>query len=217
MPRTRVRDELGRFSWVETEAGAEDEGGGSLHGPVHASRDQEQPSEEPVREEADAWAPPALLSAPPPRPGYVQRWVRAQRRKDDDVTNLRRKTLSGWVPRDVSTIPEGFRPPTASHGEFGQIVQVEGMILCEMPVARYQRRQEYYQRKLEGQTQAIEQVLEKVEQPGHPISRENRTHVTIGTRRPNVKDDDGGGFGQRYGQASKPRGSDFGLRALEDD
>jgi hypothetical protein len=134
--------------------------------------------------------PPSLLEAPPPRPGYVQRWIRARRGGQDDVKDLMARSREGWRPRDPSTVPGGIAAPTFKHGTFGSVIMVEGMILFEMSARRNRQRAAFYGKRLANQTQAIDDQLLKVQQPGHPIGREAETRVTVGKRRPNVLEDD---------------------------
>lgn len=156
---------------------------------VHASRDQENPSDEPVHEDVGDWSPPSLLEAPPPRPGYVQRWIRVRRGNQDDLQNFMSRRREGWQPRDPGSVPGGFDAPTQNHGNFGRCIMVEGMVLCEMSKRRNEQRRAFYQGQLAKQTDSVERQLLKIQQPGHPIRHEAATKVTVG-RRPNVQDDE---------------------------
>lgn len=156
---------------------------------IHASRDQEYPSDAPVHEEHGDWSPPSLLEAPPPRPGYVQRWIRVRRGNQEDLQNFMSRRREGWQPRDPASVPGGFDAPTMAHGNFGRCIMVEGMVLCEMPTRRNEQRKAYYHGRLMNQTAAVEQQLLKIQQPGHPIDHRAATKVTVG-RRPNVQEDD---------------------------
>lgn len=157
---------------------------------LHASRDQETPSEEAVHDDPHGdWSPPSLLEAPPPREGYTQRWIRVRRGNQEDWRNYNSRIREGWRPRDPSTVPRDFGPPTEAHGNFGSVIMVEGMILCEMDLRRAKQRKDFYARKLATQTQAVDEQLLKIQQAGHPIRRDAETRVTVGQRRPNVQAD----------------------------
>lgn len=158
--------------------------------PIHASRDAEFPSDEPLHDDLEDWTPPAVLEAPPPRPGFVQRWVRFRRGSQEDVRNFQRQRQVGWQPRDPRTVPGGWRPPTGNHGDVGSCIMVEGLILCEMAASRKARRDAYYQKITARQMQGVEEQLLKAQQPGHPIDHRATTRVTVGGRRPLVQDDD---------------------------
>jgi len=160
---------------------------------VHSSRDQEIPSDVLIHDDVDDvgdWQPPALLDAPPPRPGYVQRWVRVRRGGQDDLDNFMARRREGWQPRDPSSVPGYIVAPTAAHGHFGRCIMVEGMVLCEMPAKRNAQRKAYYETRLAQQTTAVEKQLLKVQTPGHPIDRVAQTRVSVGHgKRPVLQED----------------------------
>src|SRR5690606_17813138 len=140
-------------------------------------------SDEPVHEEDFDWRPPALLDAPPARPGYVQRWVRVQQRNGQpDAKNWSRARRGGWAPRDPATVPEDIRPPTDAHGTLANCIMVEDMILCEMPERKHRQRQAYCARLNATQMEAIAHDLAKIEVPGHAIRRDHKSVVTLGRR-----------------------------------
>lgn len=155
---------------------------------VHAYRDQDIPSDDPVHGAAEDWAPPSLLPHVPPRPGFTQRWIRVASRGQDDVRNYMARFREGWQPRRPETV-RGFAVPTLNHGSLGSCIMVEGMVLCEMPESRNAQRAAYYQKRLDQQTRAIDEQLLKIQQPGHPIDRQAKTRVTVG-RRPQVLQDE---------------------------
>lgn len=83
----------------------------------------------------DAWSQPMNLEAPPPRPGYTQRWVTAVAGGEDDVQNLIRKQHPryGWTPRRADTVPNG-QAPSITKGQFAGCIGVMGMVLMERPI-----------------------------------------------------------------------------------
>lgn len=147
----------------------------------------------PLHEDGFDWTPPTLLNPPAPRPGMVQRWVRAEVRNQVDAKNLNRRMREGWRPRDPRTVrADETDAPTENHRTFGSCIMVEGMVLCEMPAQRNKQRQAYYQQRLNAQTRAVDEQLMKVAAPGHPIDREAKTVVTVNRsqRRPRVQEDE---------------------------
>jgi len=126
------------------------------------------------------WNRASDLEAPPPRPGFVQRWIRTATSKGNDPRNANKKFREGWRPRKASTVPGGFQAPTIAHGQFGEVIGVEEMILCEMPIKLSLQRQAFYEGKTAKQTEAIEKDLHRVERPGMPIRYGNRTKVERG-------------------------------------
>ena len=56
--------------------------------PVHEARQYETWDDVDIHaEEAKPWVRPTSLDAPPPRPGFVQRWIRVGMNGKDDPTN----------------------------------------------------------------------------------------------------------------------------------
>lgn len=129
-------------------------------GTTHQTRDTEQRAlEEHLLEDAP-WAQPESLAAPPPRPGMVQRWVRTSVLGKDDAVNIARKYREGWRPRDPSTVKNvKARYPTLQHGQFGSVIAVEGMVLCEMSAARVAQKRAFINGETAKRTAAIDAQL----------------------------------------------------------
>jgi hypothetical protein len=148
---------------------------------VHQGQDQGFPQAEfDEAYEGEGWTPPQTLDAPPPRPGMVQRWIRAELNGSSDTKNLSQARREGWSPRDPKTVPEGWHPPTLAHGAMSGYIGVEGMVLMEMRAERNRQRQTYYRRRNAKQTEAIERDLFK--QGGGQIRRSDKSRVTTGRR-----------------------------------
>jgi hypothetical protein len=161
--------------------------GGRKRKAVHPTRDALSPSASAVHEEhADIqWTPPQSLDAPPPRPGMTQRWIRAQVGAEQDIKNWSRKMREGWRPRDPATLPQEYADlPTAKmqHGNgVSSVITIEGMVLCEMPMARKRQRDAYFQAKSQGLMAAVNSELDKLQhQGGIRINRLARTDVKTG-------------------------------------
>ena len=142
------------------------------------------------REEEQEWKRPTTLEAPPPRPGYVQRWIRTTIGASNDPQNASKRFREGWRPRPADTVPRGFTPPTILHGQYGEVIGVEGNILCEMPAKMAAQREVFYSKKAVQQTQAIEQDVHKVERPNLPITatRSSKVGFEKGPRVPRTQE-----------------------------
>jgi hypothetical protein len=83
------------------------------------------------------------LTAPPPRKGMRQRWIRyLQPNGQPDELNWSKKLRLGWRPRSVESLPTRDRYiPTRKHSRLGQMICVAGNVLCEIPEDRYQQLQ----------------------------------------------------------------------------
>lgn len=126
----------------------------------------------------------------PPRPGYVQRWVRTMLQGRDDYANVFKKQNKGWQPRLLSTVPEGqFVMKIDFQGI--EVIGIHGMILMERPEALHERQKSAIRRQTNLQMEAVKNDMYKVHDPSSGLSRPEY-HLTssesIG-RRPALDDD----------------------------
>ena len=136
----------------------------------------------------DSWVPASLLEAPPEREGFKQRWISTTILGKDVPQHTLKRFREGWTPRKSDTVPKDFHVPSIQHGQYEGIVGVEGMILCELPIARFKARQKYFTDKTNNMQRFVDENLNKVEQQGGiAIRRENRSTVEHGQR---IADDD---------------------------
>lgn len=144
----------------------------------------------------DTWHPPGQLEAPPPQDGMVQKWVRTEILGQPDVTNaVKQVETFGWRPRRIDTVPEAERSrfPVFQHAQFGGILKVGSLILCEMPEKRHAKRTAYYDAKRHGLEQSLvdDNITKDNRSAGrgyHPVQIvERNTKVT--TRKPTVQAD----------------------------
>ena len=120
----------------------------------------------------------SFSTAPDPRPGFTQRWIRIRLGTDDDARNSMRKFREGWLPRQVETVPLGFAPPTFSHARLGEVIGVEDLILCEIPVKKAMQRNAYYTNKRDRMIEGIENDLRNVSRGGPRIAQNHKSHTT---------------------------------------
>lgn len=131
------------------------------------------------------------LSAPPARPGMVQRWIRVRLGAGQDASSIQRATQGGWRPRLLNTIGPEHSPPTVTLNGH-EYVGVDDVVLMERPKAWDKREREREEAKLKGQTDAVMNQLQSAQQPGGPrINVGQRTTVTRGNRQPRVQQDQG--------------------------
>ena len=155
--------------------------------PVHETRAYETWDDVNIHDaEAKPWVRPTSLEAPPPRPGFAQRWVRVGLEGRDDPTNTSRKFREGWKPRPATSVPPSYHSPTISHGKWAGCIGVEGMLLCEMPESLRDKRNKHYADKTRHVTNSIEQELQQHSNRLTPITQERKssTHMI------RVKDDE---------------------------
>jgi hypothetical protein len=158
---------------------------------VHVGREAEVDARVLDRQEAQdfAWREPTNLDAPPPRPGFRQRWVRVQTRAGEDSINWNTRFRQGWTPRDPKTIPEAANHyPITSHMN-QSVIQVAGSVLCEMPIQKVKAREAWIQSENRNLDRSIlaetDRTSAEAVRAGHaPIIREDRVETSVGRRRP---------------------------------
>lgn len=126
------------------------------------------------------FVPGSTLEAPPPRPGYLQRWIRIAIRGEPDSGNIIKAQREGYRPRQADTLPETFKELSVGKGEYAGCVGLGDLVLFEVPKEIEAQRDAYYRRRRDRMTSAIESQLHQVEAPGHPIAAVNRTSVQVG-------------------------------------
>lgn len=148
-----------------------------------AARKAEHMEDEVIEVEADElWKEPSNLEAPPPRPGYVQRWIRTSIRSDADAGNLAKAARRGWAPRKADSAPD-FPAPTIKHGEMAGAIGSVDCVLCERPI-ELDRREKAIQRARTGrQLDATVSMLQQNEHKAMPFEMDNRSKVVRGGSR----------------------------------
>lgn len=124
------------------------------------SREQDRRANSKVHDtDSTPWVQGGSLVAPPPRPGYVQRWIRVSTKGKEDPTNVTRKFREGWKPRPADTLPAEYQEAKISQGRFAGFIGVEGMMLCELPVSKKKSRDKFIRNLIDKKTKAIDADL----------------------------------------------------------
>lgn len=113
---------------------------------------------------------PANLTAPPPREGYVQRWVRTKVGNEDDQSNVYRSTNLGWKPRAADTVPKESMVQTVDF-KGSNIIGVNDTILMERPIAIDIKHKAYEKRLSDNQIEAVKQDVHSVHTKGSGLTR----------------------------------------------
>ena len=138
--------------------------------------------------EKTAWTPPSLLDAPPPRSGYVQRWISTSIQGKETPDNVYKRMRAGWSARSADTVKDK-RYPTINHGQWAGCIGIEGMLLCEMPEDKFKSMKEYYNGKSLQQNQSISGELDAVSRTGGIAIHQDRKSSTSRGRDVTVMDD----------------------------
>lgn len=145
--------------------------------------EETHPTREDETRASDDWTPPALLDAPPPREGMVQRWVTTSILGEEVPHHTMKRFREGWQPRPADTVPKDFPIPTIQHGQFEGFIGVEGSLLCEIPEERVAARTKYFKKKTGELSQFADQGLEQTAAKGGiPIDKEVTTKVSFGKK-----------------------------------
>lgn len=155
------------------------------------SREQEtRAAEQPNEVYADQWESPQMLDTKkiPPRPGYVQRWIRTKLRSEDDQTNVFKKINQGWSPRKLDSVPKGSFIPNIDFDGVN-VIGIHGMILMERPAETHERHAEYNRGITRSQMDAVQHDVHKVHEIGSGLTRPE-IQVRSSTTRGIVVDDD---------------------------
>jgi hypothetical protein len=165
---------------------------------VHESENMDREMDELYDTESDnevtEWRRHSDLDAPPARKGYVNRFIRIRLGTVRDTARLRNAIREGWRPIKASTLSDRSLP-TTNLDQYGEIIGVEDLILCEMPEKVHAQRKKHFKDKQRRQNQAIERQLKGVSKEDvsgfGPIESTSRTRVSAAPpRRVGVADDD---------------------------
>jgi hypothetical protein len=165
---------------------------------VHESENMDREMDELYDTESDnevtEWRRHSDLDAPPARKGYVNRFIRIRLGTVRDTARLRNAIREGWRPIKASTLSDRSLP-TTNLDQYGDVIGVEDLILCEMPVKVHAQRKKHFKDKQRRQNQAIERQLKGVSKEDvsgfGPIESTSRTRVSAApARRVEVADDD---------------------------
>lgn len=158
---------------------------------MHEGRDTEADIRSLPRTDSSelAWRRPMNLDAPTPRPGMVQRWVRAEFRSENDNLNWQAKAREGWRPRDPNTVSsaESYFGFTASQHNGQGVIRVGGLILMEIEEQRLMAKRRAINAQTRRQEDSVSVDTDKVSREGQaygapPITREEEARVSTGRR-----------------------------------
>jgi len=143
----------------------------------------------------DQWTQSGLLDTKniPPRPGFVQRWVRTKLGGMDDPKNVMQKMNQGYRPRNANTVPKGSFAPTVNTRQFGDIIGMDGIVLMERPEKLHKSHAAHNAAMANRQMEAVNGILAQAQEPGKGFGPVNKTHsssVDTGHRPAPVSDDD---------------------------
>ncbi|PYX86658.1 MAG: hypothetical protein DMG70_00230 [Acidobacteria bacterium] len=138
-------------------------------------RDSEMPTQ---------WREPQRLDAPPPRPGYRNRWVSLRTDNTEDAEHLEEMLDEGWRPVKRSRVRRVHELTASSHGKYGQYYVKRGLILMEIPERIMVQRDRFYRDQTRAQNKGVDRNMFKLENRYMPLLKpERQTRVTTRARR----------------------------------
>jgi hypothetical protein len=147
---------------------------------VHSGNNTERQldSRSEVERDSDApiaWRRASQLSAPDPRPGFSQKWVRFKAGNEEDTDNLDRYLEEGWLPRSAENVRKGHELTANAHGKFSKFIVKRGLILMEIGEAQVAQRNRYYQKRADRMTEGVDQDMFKLDNRVMPLLKPART------------------------------------------
>jgi hypothetical protein len=128
------------------------------------------------------WKPADLLPTPIMPAGWEPRWVRKSTMGVDDPANMSRSLREGWEPCRLEDHPELMLSVDANAVNAG-LVEIGGLILCQMPTEMWNQRQAYFNNLATGQMQSVDAQLAKENDSRMPLFNERQTKVSFGSGR----------------------------------
>lgn len=139
---------------------------------IHSTNDVDLAYERDVHDELTdmdydtEWDVSTLLDAPPPRPGYVQRWVRSGSSDSRAQRVYARRIREGWRPRSLDNVVK-TQYPTLAYGSRGEnVIAVDDLILMEMPKERNKKRDRFYDTRRAEALNSIKANLRRTSREG---------------------------------------------------
>ena len=114
------------------------------------------------------WAPPSMLDAPEPPPGYQFRWIREATRGIDDKSNMSKRIREGYEPVRAEDFPD-FEAPTIESGSNTGVIGVGGLILAKVPEETAEERNAYFRNQADSAMQGVDQNFMRESDPRMPI------------------------------------------------
>ena len=129
------------------------------------------------------WAPPSQLDAPPAPAGFKHRWIRAEVVGQLDNKNVSSRLREGWEFVRADEYPDTEWPQLDS-GKYNGVIAVGGLMLARIPEETVNERNAYFHQLTKDKDEAIANDPLKDQHPSMPVSRESRSRVSFGGKKP---------------------------------
>lgn len=150
-----------------------------------------------VDREADhprQWTRSSHLSAPSPRAGMSQKWVRYRGRSESgaeiqDTDNLEKHLDEGWRPRKRESVRRGHELTASPNDKYASCYVKRGLILMELPEELALQRRRHFRKIANRMTEGIDRNMFRINHPAMPFLDPARTtRVSTTARRGRLED-----------------------------
>lgn len=125
------------------------------------------------------WAPASLLPQPTPQEGVEFRYIRKSMLGVNDPTNFSRKVREGWETCRIEDHPE-LQLHVDEEAKASGLVEIGGLILCQMPTEMVQQRNAYYQRSTQAQVESVDNNFMRENDPRMPLFADRKSKTSFG-------------------------------------
>ena len=130
-------------------------------------------------ERPKVWTPPSALDAPEPPKGFKHRWLRAESKGLEDVSNIQARLRSGYELVRADEYPDG-QYPSYKEGKYAGVIGHGGLVLSRVPEEIVNSRNEYFAQQTKERNEALERDLRREQHKSMPISQDRQSRVTFG-------------------------------------
>lgn len=137
----------------------------------------------------NSWQLPTMLDAPPPRPGFSNRWVRLKAGNDEDAEHFEAMLEEGWRPIKRARVRRVHELTATTHGKYSGYYVKRGLILMEFPEALQIQRARYFKQQQQNMNRGVDRNLFKINHRVMPLLQPERsTRTSLSARRGRLDD-----------------------------
>ena len=129
------------------------------------------------------YTPPSYLDAPKPNvEGVKYRWLRVSTGGEDDARNIAKRKREGYEFVRKEEHPD-FDVPVHESGKYAGVIGSGDLVLAKIPVEMAEAKNEYYQKRTQSQTDAVDADILKEQHPSMPVTQQRKSSVSFGKKK----------------------------------
>ena len=129
------------------------------------------------------YTPPSYLDAPKPNDdGIKYRWLRVSTGGEDDARNIAKRKREGYEFVRKEEHPD-FDVPVHESGKYAGVIGSGDLVLAKIPVEMAEAKNEYYQKRTQSQTDAVDADILKEQHPSMPVTQQRKSSVSFGKKK----------------------------------